>query len=35
MNKVYADARAALAGVLKDGMMIMPAVSACAAFRRP
>ena len=23
MNKVYADARAALAGVLKDGMMIM------------
>ncbi len=23
MNKVYADARAALAGVLKDGMTIM------------
>ena len=23
MNKVYADARSALAGLLKDGMMIM------------
>ena len=23
MNKVYADARSALAGVLRDGMMIM------------
>jgi hypothetical protein len=30
MNKVYADARSALAGLLKDGMVIM----ACAAFPR-
>ena len=32
MNKVYPDARAALAGLLKDGMLIMAGGSGCAEF---
>ncbi len=31
MKKVYPDATAALAGVIKDGMTIMAAASASAA----
>ena len=34
MKKVYPDAKAALAGVLKDGMLVMAAASGCAAFPR-
>ena len=34
MNKVYADARSALAGLLKDGMTIMAGGFACPAFPR-
>ena len=34
MKKVYPDAKAALAGLLKDGMLIWPAASAFAASPR-
>ena len=34
MKKVYPDAKAALAGLLKDGMLICAEVSASAAFRK-
>ena len=35
MRKVYPDAKAALAGLFKDGMTIWPAALASAAFQRP
>jgi len=31
MNKVYPDAKSALEGILKDGMMVMSGGLACAA----
>ncbi len=34
MHKVYPDAGAALAGLLRDDMMVMAGGSACAAFPR-
>ena len=35
MKKVYPDAKTALAGLLKDGMLICAEASASAVFRRP
>ncbi len=34
MNKIYASAAEALAGIVKDGQTIAVAASACAASRR-